>query len=692
MILLCFLAVFLAFLTVYFYFRQLEIVECVAIGTSGFLFSFAAVSVFLFSIKQFSLKRSIVGVIVLWAFLAFVSWLANRKKEKSLGVIFSKGSVYSYLLILLLLTLFHGQFGFFGMGQDEGVYQTEAINLQNGKTLWQDIIPEYDELQDEGYQQYFYETIQAILGFDMPDKSIDVETDALDYHKLYGFHDSQGLIGSWHGSPGYAALLALSSSLFGIEHMMLIQTIVYTLLLIMIEVILRMQGMNRVIRALLIAIIGISPEILWLRKSTLTELMLSLVVVLYLYFLLQEDDKKKSLSVIPVIAFGFLHFSLFTMLPLFCMNYWVLFLVKKETRFLRNVVELLLGFSVSAVMTFHLQPVYVLKNTIPIFWSFSPEMPYETSSFYQTVEMLFAIILVVGFAGTFLCYLLRKVSSLMVIKALKIGMLIIAVISVAVCLSGKAWWGWINPQLMGMSTFFGYSMLTGFLLMPVAVIALILSFWKKYSVETLLMVTTFVWTILIYAAFIRKSVNDYYYSGRYLVPYLSVIVLTYAIFIKKENEKQRWFHYLIPIIGLCCMLPFSLVVRNQQDDTHLQWRTLTGLMSHVNEGDTVLIEPGEMMRIFYYPLRSIGAKCYPIQDDIEHTILCAGIDEDSSNLLVLSGSHSLEDDWRYVTAYTDVSHYQLDDQSAILPGLRLPIAFPQQGDNTIVLYQQIATE
>ena len=673
--------------------RKIELVKCAVLGTIYYFMFYVVASGLLFLCGQFSIKRATFLLFVLWGILFAMIAVKKRKREPLCLLPLEKQSWLSYLIIAILLVVFSGSFGYFGMGQDQGVYQVEAINFANGRNEWLTTFPEYDQLTDGEYKNFYREAVDAIPGVEM----VDVE---------YGFRESFRIprLGEldviYHGIPTYPAILGLGVKLFGMEHMMLFQAVFYIVLLFLVEIMLREHRVHWLMRAILVTVLGVSPEIIWMRKSTLTEMFLAVLMTYYLYKILDEDDRQKSLSVLAIIVFSFFHASAFSILPVFVINFWILYLVKKDIRFLRNAAEALAGFCVGFVMMFRVEPIYMSKNFMRLMEQNGVAFPYH-------LVPVMMLLLTVGVAG--LGFLLPRVWKDKNEAVLKAGRIVLGVVS-AICIfdfiSGRSWWGgfftpgvWSSDfHLLGVSTFMAYLQLTGFFLLPMVLFRLIIGIKKSYDNRLFLVALFLLWTVEIYSMVLRLRVMSYYYNARYLVPFFSGIILLYGLLFGQGGDTNtlryrilRGVGMILPILGICFMLPFSNVMCQNQDDTNMQWSTLSDMMNHVKEGDIVFIDQNEMW-YFFYPMRSKGALVYPVMGDFETTMEKAEIDSNSTNLYYITENRSYEDDWRYEVVYESKSKYQLDDQMHYVEYLRLPTEFAQKGERSHVLYHWMTPE
>ena len=193
----------------------------------------------------------------------------------------------------------------------------------------------------------------------------------------------------------------------------------------------------------------------------------------YLYRIMDEDDKKKSLSVIPIVVFSFFHASAFSILPIFIFNFWTLFLVKKDPRFIRNAIEALGGFCIGFLMMMRVEPIYMSKNFMRLMEIKGISIPY------YRVPLIILAAAVAAIAVSLLMLLLRDIPAERVLKAESVLAAVITVIAGVDFVSGRSWYGILNLRLIGVSTMMGYIMLSGFFLMPLIFLKLVFNVRKE---------------------------------------------------------------------------------------------------------------------------------------------------------------------------------------------------------------------
>lgn len=153
--------------------RREKIAVIIVLSVIYYFSIYTLLSGLLFWIKEYSLDKCILLTLLVCILGAVIGVWKGDIKEVYLESTIQESWI-SYICILFLCILFNGFFGYFGMGQDQGVYQVEAINLLYGVTDIQQTIVEYDELPEGEYKAFYQEEIQKQAGYDLLVTSITV--------------------------------------------------------------------------------------------------------------------------------------------------------------------------------------------------------------------------------------------------------------------------------------------------------------------------------------------------------------------------------------------------------------------------------------------------------------------------------------------------------------------------------------
>ena len=651
----CLVGMVFAILSTVIWFKKKNIIEAVTMGVIMWFFAHIFASMGLFVIDRYTVSRAGAGAaLICGAVLGLVLFLDKGKffrKRHTVGHEFSVKDMLIPIVIAVLAIPFVSQKNyFFGMGQDEGVYQTQAILFMNGDTKRQKTLEEYYDLTTEQEKEAFaYNAKHHLAGFDIqPEDYPDTV-----YDRSKG--PASGII---HGIPTYSSLLATWGKLFGMEHMQDFETILYVCLIFLMYFISRNMKLKETTAACVCAASALAPVVIWVAKSSLTEMLLALIPAVFLYFMTDEDyPDHKWLSVIPVAVFGCYHVSLYTMIPMFVMIYGGMYVFTRQRQFAVLLPVTIAGYFASYLMMRHVQPMYTMNNYSPLFVG------------GITVHDITTVV-IIGSAAAFAASLIfiavvkkrtkqnfnparftRKASESKLFRNLLRVMLIIPVAFIAV----KALLSFDSWEYLNHLTLWGFAGCTGLILFP---LGLILAFVNvKYFAERqqrLVLFIMFFYCILVYSAFLRYQIQHYYYYSRYLAPFIPVAVLFCASAADRFGGKL-----LIPVtaVGLLYIAPFDAYLMGHKDDSRIEWSILEDIADFGGENDCIVISPKYTTKL-WLPVRSMtGAKVVPEDENdagqIDRLAARYGrvlvltekmMDDEDFSIIYSNRMHSIEDD------------------------------------------------
>ena len=167
------------------------------------------------------------------------------------------------LLAVLAMAISWGNFGFFGMGQDQGVYQTKTIDLMYGRNSRIIHFQETDDLDEAEEAVYLEGTVTKLVGLDNIGRTYD-EVSAfakmLDADAELEYDSTDGI---YHGIPTFPALLALYGTIFGLSFMTGIQTVLHVLIVLLLWFTSENLGLKKWTAVLVSAGFLFSPEAVW---------------------------------------------------------------------------------------------------------------------------------------------------------------------------------------------------------------------------------------------------------------------------------------------------------------------------------------------------------------------------------------------------------------------------------------------
>ncbi|MBR0483159.1 MAG: hypothetical protein IJJ69_00085, partial [Oscillospiraceae bacterium] len=354
-------SMFLSLATSCILFHKKHIAEVLTLGISWFFSSYVFSTMLLFLLNVYQLERGIQATCFTDAVAFLTAVLTCRKvplqelkagfsPEKELKVF-----VIPLLAVLIGLPFVSQKNELFGMGQDEGVYQCVAINFMNGYDERQQDFEEYQLLEsDEARENFRIAVHNKLVGYDIPNE---------EYPETVYDREVSPVSGIYHGIPTYAALLALWGTLTGIEHMAEIQTVFYLLSIFLICFVcdnLKLKTFSKLTASVLTAL---SPVVIWVAKSSLTEMFLAVLILLFLYFLTEKNHPESYVySIVPIAVFSCYHVSIYTVMPYVMIIYAGMYFFTKQKVFASMLLFSVVGYLISYLMMRHVQPFYTMNN------------------------------------------------------------------------------------------------------------------------------------------------------------------------------------------------------------------------------------------------------------------------------------------------------------------------------------------
>ena len=576
---------------------------------AGFLLGYIISTVPLFVFDCFSVMSSLVVELIA---TCFVLWLIKKRKIKYSHIDWSldKQRIIILLLVIAGLLSWHN-FGYFGMGQDQGVYQVKAINLIYGETDRVFHFDEYEGLNTREKMNFTESAINQLRGLDNIDKTIE-ESSVLP--KLTGTEiaDHEAPDGIFHGIPTFPAALALFGTVFGIERMAYFQTVVFMLTI----GILWLTGENLELKTstktLICLIYLLSPEVLWVSKSTLIEGCLGLIITLFLFFLTERVIERRWWSSFIVLAISVFHVSIYVMIPMFFTLYTILYLWEGDRQYIKalvvSAVSFMIGFSFMVIVA----PRYSIRNTQQIWVG-----PINLFNIYP-------ILMCLGLAGLVLAFLLRKIpvngafqrwvhssGFSMFFRGIILFLLALSVVTTIKQISKTDLESGIVRNGL-------YNMIwmSGLITLPLT-IGYMLYKPQKVLNNGLEVGLTFIfdYAILLMCSFMKADISFCYYYGRYLAPYIPIICIVGGRIWNCFSDRTIITGSLAGLL----MLPFDGVLVTQDDDTRSSYDAISRITDAItikkNENMAVIIDPADL---FYLPVRAItGDDCYFAEENLD---------------------------------------------------------------------------
>ena len=567
------------------------------LGITNYFFLYVLCSALLFWVDQYSIKKAVVGTCAALVLFAVIFACSIKNKVE---FYLDRQELYALLMFcLLIMPLTTNKFGFFGMGQDEGVYQTKAIELVNGNNQRIFDFWEYESLSEEE-QEVYRKKIKRLAGLD-----------AVDYRKP-GLEDLVGVTdvaGIYHGIPTYPAILAMFAKIFGLSHMLDCQTVFLMLMLMLVYYILENFQVKYWLRLLSMVVLGLSPEVIWVSKSALTEMFLAVVLVAYVMMLTDKKEIFQFFSFLPVVVFCFFHVSAFTIMPLVVVLYWLLYYLERDKIiYIASCILTIIGYVAGFLFMIYISPTYTTNNYLN-------RVSFVTSRQLMPIILVISVIALVAtllyamlLENKHFYTMLDKIWSHRATICKIIVAILVLYVVVSNVLKGRTLEEIPNIGLVGIS------MATGIFLMPLSILKIFTIRNENLTKRNQVVIySAFIYGILFYYGILRPFVRYYYYYGRYMVPYLFLVVVIFAVLL---NEIKKRYLVTMCLAGVMSfVLPLYSLCTNA-DDTRMEWEVLEEVLENIEGYSSAVVVAGNSDRLMALPVASLGCDIYFATKDI----------------------------------------------------------------------------
>ena len=586
-------------------------IKNVTFGISSFLFMFLIISEILFAFNYYSLFKTylICGGI---AFIIIISLFFLRYRGDIKHLTQKNKQVVPFELYIILIfgfLLSVNRFELFGMGQDQGVYQIKAILMTEGDNDNYFTVKENELIKNESDKEKLHEFIKlgkAGLGFYPLESNNNRGTIAIEENNPY--------TGIFHGLPNFPALLSLSGKIFGIQGIMYIPALFYLLSIVTIFLICHFNlELKRSTSGIITSLFMLSPIVVWVSKSALTEIVLTSIILTFIYFITSKEESYKKLLWFPITVFSFTHVSIYTLMPMFVVVFVILMIREREKCYITAGIISIISYLVGLIVMGFTSPQYTFDNYRPLL---NLIHAYPDAAHTFPIALIGAVSALVILASLYIFsrksdfIMMKPINILNVFKMLiVIGILVIIVRWVAISYHAAydvRWNYYKNKGLLGSLqniTIFAYIIWSGVVLIPINLLS-ILKLQEKNIISKRLIpiIFMFIYCIIFYSAFLRFDIQYYYYYSRYLAPFLPIAFILGGYFIDHYLKLK----VLIGIISFVIFSPFTLNLALYDDislvDFHSFIKTYEEVLS-IEEKSTVVIED-RLSPYFYYPLDS----------------------------------------------------------------------------------------
>lgn len=584
-----------------------NVVEATTVGVAFSFVAHVIISYGYFLVDCYT-PFNVAGTVL--AFAAFGSACAILYRRRVIPVITAdvREFIAPILIIALLIPFTIVKNQYFGLGQDEGGYQTQALMFMNEDTQREFVFDEYYTL-DSNFQADFLEDVNDLIGMDSPNTEAEAPVRLV------------------HGIPTYSALLAAWGSAFGFANMQGIMTVFYALCIMLVYLSARNLKLDKGLCALAAIMVGFSPAVIWVSKSALTEGFTALTLLLFIYIITSKMNRIWALA--PMVAFACFHMTFFVMTPMFIGVFGMIYFFTRDKKDMAILLSVPPISMISYVTMVVVQPTYTQNNYMKVFRKLLGKNVPDLDLAIVIVELLYVIAIVVFITVLkfFRKQKLEKVRNNMIFGiVLRVLFLIPAALVIINLFKGGIPDSKRELLREGLETsLWQYMVAAGILVSIIAAIVFLIKPLKIFDEFGGAMIAImFFYGVLINASVLNKSVPSFFYYTRYMVPYIAIAVL-FVIYMLKDMPKFA----VVPaaVIGLLIFIPTNFNLLRFYDDTMVEWSTIQDVSELIGENDKVIVD-NMVERQMWMPVKTMTkAKVYPLlTDDVLTEAVALGSD------------------------------------------------------------------
>lgn len=486
--------------------------------------------------------------------------------------------------------------GYYGTGQDQGLYQIRAMYFMGG--TYDNVLDfkEYYEIENEYEKKHYREELADMVG----------------YYRLQEQGDPQAteLEGVLHGISTFPALLALWGKVFGLVHMPGVLTFLYLLCIANFFLIGQNLKLKLPTNLIATAVLGVCPIMVWSAQNTLTEIGIALFLTGFFGILTENTKKGLALfTTIPFIAACFFHVTLAILMPLIVGLYIYNFYQTKDRKYLGALGISALGYGIGFTMMMSTARYYTTLNLSMLFGLTKYFINEDNILLvaWIAVAVVLLLALVLSFPRVTKSTLrkwkkFRKTTKGK--RAAGICMSILGGLTVLVLIV-QAVIDYRSDMWLMKTGIACYFITTGYIMIPLAFAGFVILFrefaGKRNHVNIYL---GFAYTLLLYAGFVCNSIYYYYYFTRYYVPVLFLAVLAAALVLDRIPWKVT---VPIGVAAVVVTVWQSSLLYEKRDMTYGDYQILENITSCIGEEDCILIyEQGyHIQRLFALQLKGL---------------------------------------------------------------------------------------
>ncbi|MBR3307921.1 MAG: hypothetical protein IKI75_11810 [Lachnospiraceae bacterium] len=620
----------------------------VILGLGSYISAYAVSTALLMLVSAFTIEGA--AALAFFGLLAVnvVEFLYNGMKLPKLR--FKAGLYFGLAILLLIAALISGgkTGGYFGTGQDQGLYQSRAMFFINGKYDENVGFPEYKHIHEKWERSHYYLELKDMRGYYIEGYERGGSEDTSDIPE-----DINGVI---HGVGTFPALLALWGKLFGLEKMCGIQTLCYLLSIANVWLICRNLRFRKSHADLAALMYAAAPIVLWSSENSLTEVALAMFITLWFAILTGGDGKKQVLGALPLAAYCMTHMMCVTVMPMIVILYFLAFIRTGRRSFPLALILVLASFGTGYEMMMKTAEYYTSANYANLYGRTGGLINEKNIGIFVwgavTVCAALCVLMILRGKKAFACRLseaLEKSPKAGKIMKIVCGAAALFTIFLVVMNIGKLK---DSPEQITHLFLYAYMIMTGFACLPLSLAVFAIRGDRVLKNRNFMLICVSLYYIMwVYIECIWWIVNSYFYYARYLTPFIFLPLLAAGIMLKHLPMRL-----MLPagIIATALMMFQSRILYLKEDNSMVEYRIIKDVASCLGENDCVLInEQGyQINKYFTLPLRALtDADIYFVnRDRIERQLDYYGAMYQNVFLL----SFDLGEAERYDEGYTDI--------------------------------------
>lgn len=591
--------------------KEVSIIRAGVFGIVAYFFISIITSVILFSFDVFSIGKNAIITFALIAIGTGISFIKFKTKPLKALKFNKKECIFFVAIVLVVLLLSGEKFGFFGMGQDQGVYQTKAIELIYGNNTNElDIYYPQKTLNEEDFE-YYRDEMGKLQGYYL----IGQVNPAIPDFENGGENRLKGV---YHGISTWPAILALFGEMFGVDHMQDCQTIFFICFLMLVFYILENLKVKTIVEATSLAILATTSEMVWVSKSALTEMFLAVIIATFIYLICHEKKNVRLFSWVPVAVFSFFHVSIYTMMPLFVVVGWMIMAADKRKRAILPAILMLVSFLLGFVFMMKQAILYTSFNYIVPLRTYIPNLTNKRLMFLAVGTVLIVLgITVILFAvvrgkHTKKAFTFVNKKAGLIIKICSALLLLFVTYKYIKGNGGIRF----NPSFNVLAM----SLATGILTTLLIFIGIFVVKKDKIKGFSYFAMYFCFFYIMIWSVLLRGYINHFYYFGRYDAPYFSILVIMLAL-VYRDIRKADWIP-AVCTVSVIIYIKYDSVILKNPDDTKIGWNVVKNELNqnHGTKSAMIIDNDYDTMHEWFHILKASGVEAYPKMEDFDSQI------------------------------------------------------------------------